>query len=130
MLVTEDELSFALAALSKNDITAALPKGTFCRVQKRLRSMLEDAVFGLPHEQKSVLVDAARLKRSKTSHDPDCMPMENIPVRTDQFQAGTANVGLSEDNRPGSLDELTVAWNELTIREITDLFPPKTFTYA
>ena len=46
--------------------------------------MLEEAVFGLPHEQKSVLVDAAQLKRLKKSHNTECTPVETEPVHMDQ----------------------------------------------
>ena len=49
-------------------------------------------VFGLPHEQKSILVDAAWLKRSKKSHDTECTPVETEPVCTDHVHASAGNV--------------------------------------
>ena len=54
--------------------------------------MLEEAVFGLPHEQKSILVDAAQLKRSKKSHDTECTPVETEPVHMDHVHTSAGNV--------------------------------------
>ena len=54
--------------------------------------MLEEAVFGLPHEQKSVLVDTAQLKRLKKSHNTECTPVETEPVHTDHVHTSAGNV--------------------------------------
>ena len=97
MLVTEEKLSSALSALSKSDITSSLPKYTFHHVQKCLQIAIY-AGRSLPHEQKSILVDATWLKRSKKNQNTEWMPMETMPVCMEHVQAGARNVGLAEDD--------------------------------
>ena len=95
----------AVHSLTIKEIRDALPPDTFTSGEKRSRSKLEEAASTLPQDHRSVLVDAARVKRRRLEqpdHEVAVERDETVQPLSDPFFSKLSLMNVAKNVHPNS----------------------------